>query len=137
MERTLAANFLPRSNNENRAVGAFQLFGHVTDGRDECCYAAFHVRRAAAIHLVVDNLARKRIDTPGRVSKRNRIDVARKAQRRLAADTSYPCNQIGSIRSEMMQRRLQSSASKNSLQVPNATQLIARRVDRIEGNKFA
>ena len=112
MKCALAANFLPRSNDKDRAAGAFQLFGHVTDRRDESCYAAFHVRRAAAVHLAIDDLAGKRINTPWRVSKRNRIDMAGKAQRRLAADTSCPCNQIGAIRSEFLQRRLQPGAAR-------------------------
>ena len=137
MERALAADFLPGSDDENRAAGAFELPGHVTYRCDECGYAAFHVRRAAAVHLAVDDLAAKRIDPPWRVSKRNGIDVSGKAQRRLAADTSDPCNQIGAIRSEILQRCLQSGASKNGFQVLNATQLISRRVDRIEGNEFA
>src|ERR1700741_3013955 len=63
MKCPLAADFLPRGNDENRPAGAFKLPGHVADSRDESCYPAFHVRRTAAVHLAVDNLARKRIDT--------------------------------------------------------------------------
>src|SRR3954447_329434 len=103
MKCALAANFFARGNDQNRAAGAFKLAGHVSDSCNESCYAAFHVRRAPAVHLAVDNLARKRIDTPGRVSKRDRIDVAGEAQRRLASDSSCPCDQIGPIRSEMLQ----------------------------------
>jgi hypothetical protein len=137
MECALTADLLPRGDDENRAASALQLLGHVTDSRDESCYAAFHVRRAAAEHLALDNLAPKRIDSPGRVSKRNRIDVACKAQRRLAAATSYPCNQISSIRGKILDRRLQSGSSKDVFQVPNTAQLIAGRIDGIEANKLA
>src|SRR3954466_15028191 len=119
MKCALAANFLPRSNDKDRTTGALKLFGHVSNCRDESCYPAFHIRRTAAEHLAVDDLARKGIDTPGRVSKRNRIKVAGKAQRRLAAAASYPCNQIGSIRGKILERRFQSGSSKDVFQVPN------------------
>jgi len=65
---------------------------YVPDRGDESGYTAFHVARAAAVHLAVNDLARKRIDAPGSVPKRNRIDVAGKTQRKLAADSAYSCN---------------------------------------------
>jgi len=85
----------------------------------------------------MNNLASKRIDAPGCVSKRNRIDMARKTQRELAADISCPCNEIGAIRSEGLERGLESGAVEDSLQVHYTPQLIPWRINRIEGNEFA
>src|SRR3954453_8246304 len=115
MKRAFAADFLTRSNDKNGPAGFFKLRGHVPDSGDESCYAAFHVGRAAAVHLAVDNLPGKWIDTPGRVSQRNGIDMAGEAQRRLARGPSYPGDQVGPIRSKMLQRRLHSDAGEDSL----------------------
>jgi hypothetical protein len=107
MKCTLAADFLARGDGKNGPCGALQLSGHVTDCRNERCDPAFHVSRAAAVDLAVDDLAGKRIDAPGRVAKRNRIDMAGEAQLRLASGASNPGDQIGAIRSEILQRGLQ------------------------------
>jgi len=112
------------------------LFTHVTNGRDKGGDGAFHVGGAATIHLVVDDFAAKRVDTPGRVSERNSIDMAGEAQRRLAVAAADPRDEIGAVRSKGMQRSLQSGTAKDFLQMLNAAQLIPGRIDRVKGNEF-
>src|SRR3954452_11456481 len=137
MERAFATDFLTGSDHEHDAACLARLRGHAADRGNKGGNTALHVSCAAAIELAIDDVARERIKIPRSITERNGIDMAGEAKRRLSVVAANSGDQVGPVLAEAVHGSGEARGSQNILEVPDAGEFAAGRIDRVESDQLA
>ena len=78
-----AAGFLACGDDQDQSGRSRQPVGQSDGGGNECCNAAFHIRRAASVELALHDLGSEGVNGPGLRAERDGIEMAGKSERQF------------------------------------------------------
>ena len=130
-----AAGFLPRRDDQHHAGRTRERVGQLQAGHDKGRDAAFHVRRAPAVELTVDNCASVRVDQPRLRAERNRVEMSGKSDRQFPWSAAHAGNNLRATVAERDDVDRETSFFQQSSKRFSTGPLRTWRVDGIETNE--
>ena len=130
-----AAGFLPRRDDQHHAGRICELVGQLQRGDYKGGDTAFHVRRAPAVELSVDNCAGVRVDRPRLRAERNRIEMSGKSDRQFPWSTADAGNDLRTAIAERDDVDRETSFFQQSSKRFSTGPLCTWRVDGVEANE--